>query len=112
MEQGRSIDEGTLSLRLESGAGERRITVLGELDVTNSAALERALREALAGDGTRVVLDLSALGFIDSTGLRTLLLAERISATDSNRLVVRRPGGQVARMLALTGIGDELTFVD
>lgn len=112
MQDAQLIEAGTLALRVSPGPSDHVIAARGELDVSNAGALERELRAALAGDSERVVLDLVALEFIDSTGLRTLLIAERISAADSSRLVLRRPSGQVARVLALTGIGDELKFLD
>lgn len=112
MHDAQIIEEGTLALRIRSEASDHVISARGELDVSNAETLERELRAALAGDCERVVLDLGALEFIDSTGLRTLLIAERISASDSSRLVLTRPSGQVARVLALTGIGDQLKFLD
>ncbi len=99
-------------LRVESDGDDQVLTLSGELDVSNAAVLEREVRAALDGTAPRIVLDLRELEFIDSTGLRTLLIAERLSAADSGRLTMLRPSGQVARMLALTGIGDEMRFTD
>ena len=51
--------------------GGRRLTLRGELDLATAGRLEAAL----ADGGGPVVLDLSALTFMDSTGVRTLLEA-------------------------------------
>lgn len=112
MNEARLIEDGTLVLRVESDGDDQVLTLSGELDVSNAAVLEREVRAALDGTAPRIVLDLRELEFIDSTGLRTLLIAERLSAADSGRLNMLRPSGQVARMLALTGIGDEMRFTD
>ena len=56
------------------------------------------------------MLDLSPLTFIDSAGLRVLLVAKRRSDADSDRLRIRPGGPAVMRMLALTGIDAYLDF--
>jgi anti-sigma B factor antagonist len=79
--------------------GGRRITLRGELDLGTTGRLEAALVEA----GRPVVLDLSRLSFMDSTGVRVLLeAAER--AGDGLRIVP--PAGGDARVtIEETGIG-------
>ena len=53
------------------------ITINGELDLATAPQLEQALG-GVNGDGVeRIVIDLTGLSFIDSSGLRTLLLAKR-----------------------------------
>jgi anti-anti-sigma factor len=49
----------------------------GELDIATAPALDRELEQAFASHTARVVLDLRELEFIDSSGLRTLLIARR-----------------------------------
>jgi anti-anti-sigma factor len=57
----------------------------GELDLTNA----RSVDEALAGTTARtVIFDLSALGFIDSTGMRTIDQAHRRFASDGRILLI------------------------
>lgn len=52
--------------------GRLRITVSGELDLATVPALERRLDE-LQADGRPVRLDLSAVEYMDSTGVRLLI---------------------------------------
>ena len=51
------------------------IELVGELDLDGAPRLEEALRAAEAGDAASIVVDLGQLEFIDSTGLRLLVLA-------------------------------------
>jgi anti-sigma B factor antagonist len=88
------------------------IRVEGELDVANAEHLERELRRVEATDALSIVLDLSGLQFIDSTGVRVLFLAHARSLSDSNRLALLRGPKAVQRVFELTGIHDRLPFAD
>lgn len=44
----------------------------GDLDIATTPALENAFREQLDGGGARIVLDLSGVPFIDSTGMAAI----------------------------------------
>jgi anti-anti-sigma factor len=71
------------------------VAVTGELDLATAPELE----VALAGAHGDVTVDLNATTFVDPSGLRVLLAA---SATRGEMRVLRRRGGAVARLLALT----------
>jgi anti-anti-sigma factor len=65
----------------------------GELDLTNA----RSVDEALAGTAARaVIVDLSALGFIDSTGMRTIDRAHRRFASGGRILLIVAAEGSTA----------------
>lgn len=92
----------------EAEAGEEvRLRLLGELDVAGAPALERRLAE-LGQARARVVLDLSELRFIDSTGVRVLLRAV-VDAGRGGRQVRVDPdlAPNVRRVLELVNL-DEL----
>jgi anti-sigma B factor antagonist len=91
--------------RTETGAV---VHVRGEVDLATSPALA----DALAGITTRegpVVVDLTEVGFLDSSGLSVLLQArERLAAGSGLRLVVTKPALQ--RVLAVTGLDEVFTI--
>jgi anti-anti-sigma factor len=65
--------------------------------------------DTLVHDGvTDVVLVLSGLGFIDSSGLRVIITADRDLAAQDGRLVLRAPSDNVRRLLEITGLLDHL----
>ncbi|MGZ4147926.1 MAG: STAS domain-containing protein [Actinomycetota bacterium] len=76
--------------------------LLGELDM---ASAERFARDALAGlDGhDDLVLDLSGLSFVDSTGVRAFL--QLAKTVDPKTVVLRNPQPSVAYLLELVRIG-------
>jgi anti-anti-sigma factor len=84
----------------------------GELDMENAATLDEELVRAEESNAKRIILDLSGLNFIDSTGLKTVLLAQHRSNQDSGRLRVVRGTGEVARLLELTAIDQSLELLD
>jgi anti-sigma B factor antagonist len=89
------------------------IAVEGELDLSVADRIEEELAKAERREAEAIVLDLSEVTFIDSTGIAVLVAAARRSAENSDRLRIRRsnaPG--VRRMLVLTGLDGRLPFVD
>lgn len=88
------------------------IGLAGELDLASAAALHNELERVEATDAQSIILDLSELAFIDSTGVRLLLTAHARSRADSNRLTMLRGSAAVQRVLELTGVEDQLPFAD
>jgi anti-sigma B factor antagonist len=101
-------------LVVESRAdGDSIVVVLrGELDLTSVPVFERELRDVEAGSPARLVIDLSGLDFMDSTGLRALLQARERSKSNGHELALRRGPRQVQRVLELTKTLDVFTFED
>jgi anti-sigma B factor antagonist len=89
------------------------IAATGELDLSGAAALEAEI-ESLTADpdlGT-VVLDLSGLEFMDSSGLRTIVLADMRAREAGRRFVLVRGPETVHRVFEITRMSDRLDFVD
>jgi anti-sigma B factor antagonist len=79
------------------------VAVAGEIDLATSGQLDAAIREAEETEINRIIVDLSALSFVDSTGLSVLLEAIKRSRKDGNRLsFVPSKHEAVTRLLALT----------
>ena len=81
-----------------AGNGARLIVLSGEIDL----AVVDELRLLLAADGN-VVVDLSAVTFIDSSGIAALLAAHRRQQTSGHSLWVQGAHGPVSRVLEITG---------
>ena len=79
----------------------RIFSLLGELDASTC----RGLTEQLQGPpGSLIVIDLSELSFMDSSGIGAIHLARRLAVKDGGMLVVSRPQPMVERVLQLTGL--------
>jgi anti-anti-sigma factor len=62
-------------------ASDSLLQVTGELDVATVECLRSSVQQALAGRPARVVVDLTATRFIDSTGCRELVRSAKAGAT-------------------------------
>ena len=103
---------GALTLTSERDGAVHVIALSGEVDVANAAEFEQDLRRVEATDAAAVIVDLSKLEFIDSTGLRVLIMADARSRADSNRLSLLRPPAGVFRVFVISGIAERLPFAD
>jgi anti-anti-sigma factor len=88
------------------------VALNGELDLASAPELERELREAEATNPSRVVIDLSGLGFMDSTGLQALLRTRERAGASTYELALRRGPHQVQRVFELTKTAEAFSFVD
>ena len=86
------------------------LVITGELDIGCADDLERMLVAVEDTDAEQIVLDLSRLGFIDSSGLRVVLAAAERNPT--GRLKVAPGDGAVRRTLSITGVETLLDLVD
>ena len=81
------------------------VVVTGELDVSTSARWQEEVDTA-GRDSAAVVLDLSAVPFVDSAGVRTLFRMLRGAESQGTRLVVVAPrNGPVHRLLDILDLG-------
>ena len=84
--------------------GGHLVVASGELDVAATPRLSTVLAMACTGAGQRVVLDLVAVDFIDSTALGTILKAAAQLEENANTLEVVAPDGPVRRLLEMTNL--------
>ena len=99
-----------LEMQVVACGGDHTVILGGELDMASSPSVEAALAHVCTDDTSVVRLDLSKLGFIDSSGIRAVLAAKQLCAEhDCGFLLV--PGQpQVQRAFALTGVLNALNL--
>ena len=87
--------------------GVRLIAVTGELDIATAPSLCALLDATRAGRRPRLLVDLTDVGFCDSTGLRALLGAASEVRTHGGRFaLVCPPESDVARLLDVVGAAE------
>ncbi len=99
------IELGQLTLRSEREGVVHTIGLIGELDLATADDVQAELERVEATDASSIVLDLSGLTFMDSTGVRALNTALRTAAEHGHELRVAA-GMQPAvdQILELTGM--------
>jgi anti-sigma B factor antagonist len=101
------VAEKTLSVRIEDSPEGAAIVVLsGELDLGTVPRMERPLLEQLQRRPA-VLVDLSTLDFIDSSGICALIRAKR-NANGTPIGFVVGAGSQVERVFGVAGVGEAL----
>jgi anti-sigma B factor antagonist len=85
--------------------GDRKVvTATGELDAHSAPTLQGQLDPLTAVAGASVVVDLSGVGFIDSTGLGVLVSTLKHVREVNGRLDVVVSSPRVLKVLTLTGL--------
>jgi anti-anti-sigma factor len=93
-------------------APERDVVYLdGELDPHTAPLLKQEIDQLADAGSLDVVLDLSRLAFIDSSGLRVVISAHREMADRGGQLTLRSPSETAQRLLEITGLIDHITIV-
>ena len=108
------IERGPLSIRVERDPNELFVVeFFGELDLVGMEVAQRELQKAIESDVEEIMIDLSGLDFIDSSGLRVLCQAHAQVRSDGiKKLRFLRGHGQVERVIKLTRVDEALPFAD
>jgi anti-sigma B factor antagonist len=106
-----TADQGIAIRRTDRG-GVPVVAVAGEVDVAGGPVLDETL-DALAMDAPAlVVVDLSEVTFIDSSGLSVLVLGQRRLAEGGGELRLVVTNHQVQKVLAITALDAAFTVAD
>jgi anti-anti-sigma factor len=100
-----------LRVTVEPLEDARLIRAAGELDMSSVPTLRHQL-EAAREDGVTALLDLSAVTFIDSTGLHLLLDASRGGGRTDWSFCIVRSSTAVQRLIEITQTSDLLALID
>ena len=101
-----------LDVRTEDRDGLVHIALVGELDLSSVAKVQEELRRVEAGSPATLVVDLSKLTFLDSTGLRCIVTADERAREQGRRIVIVRGPDAVQRVFAITRLEERLAIVD
>ena len=88
----------------EDRDGRRTLAVSGEIDIATAPGLRHELETLIAEAHSPAVLDLSAVTFIDASGLSELVAAQRKVAHTDVEIVLVDPSAPCRRILEVTGL--------
>ena len=101
-----------LRIRIDRSSDRECVALLGELDIFTARSLEDAVLGLEPAKPGLVVIDLTGVSFIDSTGLSVLLTASERAREQGRRLVVVRPPLPALRVFTLTRVDAGMECVD
>ena len=107
----RRVSGELLSVRSERRGDAHHVAPVGELDIATSELLDHELRAVQDSDAATIVLDLSGLTFMDSTGLRVVLDANERCGGEGGRLRVIAGAPAVERLLDIVGLRQRLPLI-
>jgi anti-sigma B factor antagonist len=87
-----------------------RLVLSGELDLATVPRVEQAVDATLAQGARTLVIDLSRLGFIDSSGLRLFIVLHQRAGAEGWRLSLIRPQKQAMTVFEVSGLEENLPF--
>lgn len=90
--------------------GHHRLRLSGELDILAAPQLEALIRRLSAAGMTGMTLDLSETTFIDSSGLRAILLGKELTDEKGHGFSIVPGPPNVQRLFELTALLDVLPF--
>jgi anti-sigma B factor antagonist len=101
-----------LEVTSEDRDGLVHVGLVGELDLSTVAKVQEELRRVEASAPPTLVLDLSKLTFLDSTGLRCIGTAAERARDGGRRIVIVRGPDSVQRVFSITRLEERLEMVD
>jgi anti-sigma B factor antagonist len=94
-------------MHIDATAPRDGVSVLrldGRLNMVSAAQLKKAITDSVDGDGARIVVDLAAVSFMDSSGLGALIAGLKKARQEGGDLRITGVTQQVATVLALTNL--------
>jgi anti-anti-sigma factor len=90
---------------VDDSAGSHVVVLIdGELDVSTAPQLRETLASVVSHRHGAVILDLSGVGFIDSSALGVILNASKQIKAQNGELAVASPTARITRIFEITGL--------
>ncbi|HEY8313568.1 MAG TPA: STAS domain-containing protein [Candidatus Baltobacteraceae bacterium] len=99
-----SHDELSIDIKSENNGDALIFKLRGSLDLATAPSVRAALIEAADEGKHEIIVDLTQLEFLDSTGLGALIGAHRRSLEHDGRVALVVTDGPIARLLNITGL--------
>ena len=84
------------------------VRLSGELDLSSAGELDTTIAELCADGAQRIVLEMGELRFMDSTGLRSVLVGAELCDVNGCELLIGATSLQVERLFEVSGTGERL----
>ena len=96
----------------ELPGGWQCLAVKGEIDLATVPELEDAIDAVFNANAQPLAVDLRETSFMDSTGLKALVMANRRFDESGRQFAIAVSGGPVSRLIDLSGVDGSIRVVD
>lgn len=103
--------EGQFKISVDTNADSHVVALSGELDIATADQLTAALEGVTPAPGERLVINLTAVSFMDSTGLRVLIAANGAATDGGYELFIVTGESPAKRVLELTRMDEHMQVV-
>ena len=100
------------SVEIEAPAPHAVVVVRGEIDIATSPDLDTAVADVLAEPTESLTVDLAAVTFMGSSGLASLLRAQRLVREQGGRFCVGAPSRAVSDLFQMTHLTERFEIAD
>jgi len=101
-----------LEVETSEEEGLVRLVLRGELDLSTVSKVEEELRRAEASEPSLLLLDLSELNFLDSTGLRLIVTTDQRAREGGRRVAVVKGPDAVQRVITIIRLDERLEMLE
>jgi len=99
------VTEELATLRVRERGAIVMATIEGEIDLSNAGGLLDELTSAVSNSASGLLIDLTALEFLDSSGIHMLYdLAERLATRQQGFAVILEPAAPPRRAIEVSGV--------
>jgi anti-sigma B factor antagonist len=101
-----------LQITIEEAGSAHVVKLRGDLDLGSADDLRARLNDVELDGKPEVVVDLRDLAFLDSSGLRELIVASRSAATIGRRFALIAGRDEIQRVFSISGTAERFEWVD
>lgn len=101
---------GDLGIEIHDEDGRVRIRPQGDIDLSSSTSFRQTLQATLTSGSCPVVIDLEGVGYMDSSGVATLVEALQICKRANRDLRLARPNERVASIFQISKLDTVFTI--
>jgi anti-anti-sigma factor len=107
-----AVNPGELLVTVSGADTAFEVRLLGELDMSTAPQLRDELMRLTSEGATEVIVDLSDLAFVDSTGLSVLIAGLKRLRQEGGDMVLRSPNPGTRRVLEITGLTEVFSILE
>jgi stage II sporulation protein AA (anti-sigma F factor antagonist) len=106
------MSDSTVTVSIRSDGDAVLVVIVGEIDLSNAETVSDSVAGALSNFTMRAVIDLSAVDYIDSIGMRVLFsLATRLETLQISLKLIAPLGSPARRVIEICSL-DSIVDVD